>query len=147
MVAHLRDHKLVKGYVLSLPVKTLDDLVKQEPVTLPRTLIVRSEPSQRQVRIRLASLKALFFVKSFEGRKDFKEVKFFETYPPIEGLWVRLHFFDKEFTEGVVRNCLDLLMNPGFYLKPPDPQSNNEVIYVVKASLVDFKVLGVTSSY
>jgi hypothetical protein len=86
-------------------------------------------------------------VKSFEGRKDYDEVKFFETHPPIEGLWVRLTFYDNETYEGVVRNSLHYLNSPGFFLKPPDPQSNNSVVYVVKAALVDFRVLGVKATY
>lgn len=147
VVAHLRDHKLIKGYTDAVPVSNLETLVKGEPVALPRIIAVRPAKSRQKVSFPLASLKALFFVKSFEGHSEYREIKFFQTHPPIEGLWVRLKFYDNEFTEGVVRNSLDHLVNAGFFLKPPDPESNNEIIYVVKASLVEFQVLGVKATY
>ena len=93
------------------------------------------------------SLKALFFVKSFEGHALQEEIKHFKNGPPIAGLWVRLRFYDKEFTEGVVRNSLHFLNGSGFFLKPPDPHSNNEMLYVVKSSLVEFMVRGVRYTY
>ena len=37
-------------------------------------------------------------------------------------------------------------MEDGFYLKPPDPNSNNRIMYVVKSALKDFTVLGVQYS-
>lgn len=147
VVAHLRDHKLIKGFTDAVPASNLEALVEQEPVALPRIIAVRPAKSRQKVSFPLASLKALFFVKSFEGHREYNEIKFFGNHPQVEGLWVRLKFYDNEFTEGVVRNSLDLLTNPGFFLKPPDPESNNEIIYVVKASLIEFQVLGVKTTY
>lgn len=147
VVAHRRDGKLVKGYTEVMPVADLEALIQQEPVALPRMITVRLVKSRKTISVPLNSLKALFFVKSFEGREEYKEVKFFETHPMIEGLWVRLKFYDNESIEGVVRNSLDLLVNPGFFLKPPDPQSNNEILYVVKASLSEFQVMGIKRTY
>jgi len=86
-------------------------------------------------------------VKSFEGRTDYQEIKFFESHPPVEGLWVRIKYYDGEASEGVVHNSLHHLTSPGFFLKPPDPESNNEYVYVLKSSLTDFRVLGVRSSF
>jgi hypothetical protein len=60
---------------------------------------------------------------------------------------VRVKFFDQEYLEGVLRNSAQLLVDPGFFLKPPDLQSNNEILYVIKSSLVDFRVLGVSPEY
>lgn len=67
VVAHLRDHKLVKGYTDALPVPDLEALLKQESVPLPREIPVRLAESRKRVSVSLKSLKALFFVKSFEG--------------------------------------------------------------------------------
>lgn len=147
VILHQRDHTLVKGYTDVLAVSDLEALLELEPVALPRMLTVRKVDSEETLSVPLASLKALFFVRTFEGHKEYKEVKFFDARPDIEGLWVRLRFFDQESTEGVVRNSLDLLLNPGFFLKPPDQESNNELIYVVKSSLLEFMVLGVKSTY
>ena len=147
VVAHLRDHTLVRGYTDALPVAGLEDLLQGEPASLPQKIPVRSADSGKLVKVPMASLKALYFVKSFEGRKDYNEIKFFEHHPPINGLLVHIRFFDDESTEGVLRNSLHHLVDPGFFLKLPDPESNNEMVYVLKASLADFRVFGVRSAY
>lgn len=147
IVAHLRDGKLVKGYTDALPSGDLERLLQEGPVPLPAQLSVRVAGSRQTVSIPLTALKALFFVKSFEGSNNYQEIKFFESHPPVQGLWVRLKYYDGETSEGVVHNSLYHLVSPGFFLKPPDPQSNNHFIYVLKSSLVDFRVLGVRTSY
>lgn len=147
VVAHLSGGKLVKGYTDTLPVKDLDTLLKNEPVSMPREIAVRTVESGEPIAVPLESLKALFFVKTFEGSEDYKEIKFFAGHPPIEGLWVHMKFRDGECTEGVVRNSLHHLIDPGFLLKPPDPHSNNEIVYVVKNSLAEFQVLEVRHTY
>lgn len=147
VVARLRDGKIIKGFVDAIPASDFDALLQEPSFSLPREIGVRAAESSEVLSVPLDSLKALFFVKSFAGRKEYKEVKFFEKSPPIRGLWVRVKFFDNEYLEGVVRNSVQFLLEPGFFLKPPDLQSNNEILYVVKNSLVDFRVLGVSPDY
>ncbi len=93
-----------------------------------------------------SEIKALFFVRKFSGNKEYSEVKFFESQPRIDGLWVRVYFFDNEAIEGIVANSMNFLIEDGFYLKPPDPNSNNRLMYIVKSALKDFTVLGVQYS-
>lgn|SRR5262245_2260499 len=93
-----------------------------------------------------SELKALFFVRKFSGNKEYSEVKFFESQPRIDGLWVRVYFLDSEAIEGIVANSIGFLIEDGFYLKPPDPNGNNRLMYVVKSALKDFTVLGVQYS-
>jgi hypothetical protein len=95
----------------------------------------------------LSGLKALFFVKSFQGNPQYSEIKFFNGEPKIEGLWVHLTFADNEKTEGIVHNSISFLTEPGFLMKPPDPNSNNQAVYVLKESLIHFRVVGVRSNY
>lgn len=147
VVAHLRDGKLIKGYTDIVAPDTLEELLQQGPFPLPEQVPLRTTGARQAHTIDLESLKALFFVKSFEGRDQYQELKFFDAHPPVLGLWVRIKYFDGEASEGVVHNSLHYLMNPGFFLKPPDAHSNNKLIYVLKSSLVDFRVLGVRSSY
>jgi hypothetical protein len=147
VVAHLSNGELVKGYFDPSVERDLESMVRQRMLSLPVEIPIRPSDAKEVVAIRRDTLKALFFVKSFEGRKEYKEVKFFQTHPPVEGLWVQVTFKDREVTEGVLHNTLHHLVEPGFFLKPPDPQSNNEFIYVLKTSLDDFRVLGVRSSY
>jgi len=145
VVAHLRDGKLIKGYFNSLPVAL--DTLKNQPVDMPRMMQVEEEGSGARIEVPAEILKALFFVKSFEGRTNYRELKFFQVAPEYAGLWVRVTFFDGETTEGLVHNAIETFVSPGFVLKPPDPLSNNELAYVMKASLVEVKVLGVKTSY
>lgn len=143
VVARLRDGNLIKGYLVESAEIDVNAVLREAPQALPREIKLRSADSADTISVPLDSLKALFFVKSFEGRKEYDEVKFFDKNPPIKGLWVRVRFYDSECLEGVVRNSKHHLAEPGFYLKPPDPLSNNEALYVVKDSLEDFRVLGV----
>ena len=43
-------------------------------------------------------------------------------------------------------NSMKFIVEDGFYLKPPDPNSNNRLMYIVKSALRDFTVLGVQYS-
>jgi hypothetical protein len=147
VVAHLRDGSLVKGYTDALASTELESLLKGDVVGLPPEMTIYAAGSEQTVTFPLESLKALFFVKTFEGQPDYHETKFFEGHPLIEGLWVRVRFQDGETVEGIVRNSLHYIVDPGFLLKPPDPQSNNQILYVVKNSLQEFQVLGVRHTY
>jgi len=147
VVAHLSNGSLVKGYTGALPTTDLEALLNRDAILMPVEMTVRTAGSREKVTISLQSLKALFFVKSFEGHVDYKETRFFEGHPSIEGLWVRVKFHDGEIIEGVIRNSLRYVVDPGFLLKPADPQGNNQMVYVVKKSLQEFHVLGVKHTY
>ncbi|HWZ42838.1 MAG TPA: hypothetical protein VNW97_05150 [Candidatus Saccharimonadales bacterium] len=141
-VVHFDDGTLAKGF--------LDDaegLVRQALASgkgsLPELPVELQLVAGGRAPIDLSTAKAVFFVKTFEGSKEYKEVKFFQSHPEIAGLWVRVRFFDDEVSEGIVHNSLTFLEEPGFFMKPPDPQSNNRMVYVLKKSLVDFQVLGI----
>jgi hypothetical protein len=147
VVAHLADGTLIKGYTDALPTADLEALLKRDAILMPAETTVRTAGTGETVTIPLPSLKALFFVKTFEGHADYKETKFFEGHPSIEGLWARVRFHDGEIIEGVVRNSLHFIVDSGFLLKPPDPHANNQMVYVVKKSLQEFQVLGVRHTY
>jgi hypothetical protein len=95
----------------------------------------------------LSQAKAVFFVREFHGQPGYDELRFFKNVPELPGLWVRLRFADDEITEGLVHNSLPLLVSPGLFLKPPDPKSNNKMVYALKKHLVDFQILGVKSEF
>jgi hypothetical protein len=147
IVAHLRTGKLLKGYV-DLPVPTDNNgLVATVPITLPKQVSIETAEGGKKQSVPLSGLKALFFVKSFQGNPQYSEIKFFNGEPKIEGLWVHLTFADNEKTEGIVHNSISFLTEPGFLMKPPDPNSNNQAVYVLKESLIHFRVVGVRSNY
>lgn len=144
VVAHLADGSLIKGVF-----STSDSFDPLAAGLIGQTLpsvVALDTHGGRQV-VDLKNAKALFFVKSLEGRSDYVEVKFFERNPQIEGLWIKLRFKDGEVTEGIVHNSLPFVAHSGFFLRPPDPQSNNQVVYVVKSFLLDFRILGIRSEY
>ena len=126
--------EVLKGYVEGTP-----DLLTVENVTI-------SSLTEERIQVPKRDVKALFFVRKFSGDKEYSEIKFFESQPKIDGLWVRLHFMDSESIEGIVANTIKFLVEDGFYLKPPDPNSNNRLMFVVKSALKDFTVLGVQYS-
>jgi hypothetical protein len=147
VVAHRSDGVLIKGFTEGVPQFYAASLAKPDPVAPPEKLRLKSVDDGSPVDISMDNLKALFFVKSFEGSTQYTEVKFFKSHPIVEGLWVRLRFHDNELTEGVIFNSIHFMLNTGFFLKPPDPLSNNQMVYVLRSSLKEFRVLGVRGTY
>jgi len=126
--------EVIKGYTDSRPDLTQGDAIVVNSLT------------DESIHIPKKELKALFFVRKFSGNKEYAEVKFFESQPRIDGLWVRLKFHDNETIEGILSNTIRFLVDDGFYLRPPDPNSNNRLMFVLKVALRDFTVLGVQYS-
>jgi hypothetical protein len=80
--------------------------------------------------IQVAALKAVYFVKTFEGRRDYQERA--DTERVGCGRKIKICFSDGEtqfgYTQGYAPN------RTGFFVFPVDPESNNERIYVVTAA-------------
>ncbi len=126
--------EIVKGYMDPSPEFTRGDIITITSLT------------DESIQVPKREMKALFFVRRFTGNRDYSEVKFFESQPRIDGLWVRLKFHDSETIEGIITNSIRFMVDDGFFLKPPDPNSNNRLMYVLKIALRDFTVLGVQYS-
>jgi len=90
----------------------------------------------------LADLKAVFFVRDFEGNRDYREVRFFRKEGSAGWLWVEVVFTDGEIMEGRMRNNLSLLDPRGVYLWLSDEGANNEVVFVVRSAVREFRILG-----
>jgi hypothetical protein len=134
VIARKLDGQTIRGYL-----ETTRDLASTKNITIVSL-------ARKVTRVPKVEMKALFFVRKFSGNKEYNEIKFFRTQPKIDGLWVRVSFYDDELLEGLIVNSSHFLLDDGFYLRPPDPHSNNRLIYVVKAALRDFSVLGVQYS-
>jgi hypothetical protein len=90
------------------------------------------DASERGLVVPVASLKALFFVKSFEGNA--KHVENLDVAKAAgQGRRIIVTFADDEvvagFTTGYAKD------KQGFFVVPADPRSNNARIYVVTASV------------
>ena len=91
-------------------------------------------------------IKVICFVMDFQVSDPFHERRVFSSRPKTAGLWVRMLFRDGDFLDGILQNNLLQLEPQGFTIVPPDPSSNNQRVFIPKAALTDFKVLGVVGS-
>jgi hypothetical protein len=97
----------------------------------------------RDLPLDLEQLKGIFFVRDYDGNKEYLENKVLTSDPERKGLRIRIRFEDNETMEGVVENSVELLQAAGFFFWPADPKANNELIFVVKSSLLGFRVIGI----
>jgi len=129
IVARFRDGRMTKGY-------SQDFFPNKHTFHLyDHATGVSGDP----IEIRLNELKAVFFVKTFEGDPDYQERKTFEPEDRASGRRVEVSFEDGEVLQGTV-----LGHNPnqtGFFLFPIDTRSNNIRIFVVKEAVKEFKYL------
>ncbi len=134
--------RTLKGHLESPVWNTIEELLSNAPASSPETFRVRLIDSDKIEEIPTKDIKAVFYVNTFEGDSEHKHLNFHSRAPVTQGIWVRLQFRDGEVMEGIVYNSLRYLVDPGFFLLPTDPDSNNKLVYVVKSWLVDHRVLG-----
>ncbi len=90
--------------------------------------------------IETEKLKAVFFVKSYEGNKDYQDVKGFSKIDPVtfRGMKIKVTFQDNEVIYGATLGYNKT--RKGFFVLPADPESNNIRIYVVASAVKDVKL-------
>ena len=84
------------------------------------------------VAVRVAELKAVFFVKDFAGNPEYRERLEPDALHPALGRRIKVVFDDGEVVEGTTTGYQPT--RPGFFVEPADPGSNNERCYVVAAA-------------
>lgn len=134
VVAHLKD-RMVKGELLQNSWPFWNG-------SSPEKLQVRLLSTGTTEDIRLKDAKAVFLVRNLQGNFRRNSVLFHHERPPQKSLWVRIIFNDGEELEGMLDNSTDLINQPALRLIPTDPDGNNLEIYIPKASIRDFCVLG-----
>jgi hypothetical protein len=117
VVVHFADHTLLKGVTNNFfPNKEKFHLTDRDTGEVREIL--------------LAGLKAVFFVKDFDGDRDYRK------HADIERIGVgrkmRVAFKDGETLTGYSQGFSP--GRSGFFLFPADPQSNNDRIFVVTAA-------------
>jgi len=138
-------NRAIKGYLESPEWGTLDsigELLSHATHEAPEILCIRNADSDAIEEVSTADLKALFFVNSFDGQASRKRMNFHSRTPIVDGIWMRVKFLDGEVMEGIAYNSLRYLVDPGFFMLPTDPESNNKLVYVLKAFIADHHVLG-----
>lgn len=134
--------ELIKGYLVSQTWNTIEELLRNAPDSPPKIFRVRRLGSDVVEDIPTENAKAVFYVNNFDGDFEHKPLQFHTRAPIVHGIWVRVEFFDGEVMEGIVHNSIRYLVDPGFFLQPTDPGSNNRLVYVMKSGLKDYRVLG-----
>jgi hypothetical protein len=89
-------------------------------------------------------VRSVCFVKDFEAEAEPRRI--FMTRPKLEGLWVRMLFRDGEILDGILPNNLLAWEISGFTVTPPEPDANNQRVFVPRSALKSIQVLGVVGS-
>ncbi|HSE96521.1 MAG TPA: hypothetical protein VLD61_11570 [Methylomirabilota bacterium] len=128
VVARFMDGRLVKGYTYDF-----------HP-TSPR-LQVFPDPgaAAAPTRVPVADLKALFFVRDHTGDAGYHERKHFLRDEHATARRVEVAFRDGEVLVGVAEAFKP--GDPGFFLDPVDPRSNNLRLFVVVAAVRAVRLL------
>ena len=134
--------RTVKGFLDSPEWHSIEDLLRNAPQAPPKRFRIRILNSNIIEEIPIEAIKAVFYVDSFDGNATRRDLSFHTRAPVVHGIWMRLQFKDGEVMEGIAYNSVRYLLDPGFFVLPTDPGSNNKLVYVAKSALADHRVLG-----
>jgi thiol-disulfide isomerase/thioredoxin len=129
IVLNFIDGRIIKGYTGNFSPQ--DEFIP-----------IEDELSAKQ-KFKITDLKAIFFVKTFEGNKNYSEKKSFAVTGQI-GQKVLVRFKDSETLLGYLEGGVPWQKGfhleskrGGFYLIPADDKSNNIKVFVVSTSVLD----------
>lgn len=135
-------NRTIKGYLDTPAWSTVEEMLSHAPHGSPESFRVRDPETNAVEEVSVGEIKAIFYVNSFVGDSKHEILNFHSRAPIVHGIWMRLQFRDGEVMEGIVYNSIRYLVDPGFFLMPTDPDSNNRLVYVRKDWLADHRVLG-----
>ncbi|MGO9137727.1 MAG: DUF6982 domain-containing protein [Syntrophales bacterium] len=95
-------------------------------------LPVNTLPDAKPITVSVQELKAVFFVKTFEGNREYKDKKDLEADKAVAGRKIRVIFKDGEVLVGTTHGYQP--GRPGFFIHIVDPQSNNERCFVISVA-------------
>ena len=87
--------------------------------------------------VELKATKAIFFVKDFEGHREHKDA--YDAKAKGHGRKIEVIFRDGEKIAGTTEWYHP--QNPGFFLFPSDPESNNIRVFIVNGNVQQVKFL------
>jgi hypothetical protein len=145
IVIRYEDHA-VRGFADASDLGSIDQLLRNEPASSLDTIRLKLVDTDTAENVSTRDAKAVFFVKTFDGDLRHRALHFHENAPIVQGLWVRIAFYDGEAIEGIISNSRDYVLEQGFFMMPTDPNGNNRLIYVLKGRLKDFNVLGMRNA-
>jgi Family of unknown function (DUF6982) len=124
VVAHYADGALLKGYTSDF-----------DPGQSSFHVVFAEDPDSQAVEVRVDALKALFFVRSFEGDPEYSESKDLYVTRPPGTRKIRVEFADGEELTGYVTRYNP--GGPGFVFFPLDPRSNNTKVFAASAAVTN----------
>ncbi len=137
VVLRYKDGRVEKGYIRSFSENA--DYVE-----------IKEYKTERHIKAEMDELKAVFFVRSFEGDPGYKEKKRYDK-KGIKARKVFVKFKDKETVLGYVDSELPWdkgfflesqpLKGKGFYIFPVDEGSNNIKIFIIASSVEDLTLI------
>ena len=137
VVVRFTSGKILKGYLESFTAYT-------------DTVFITEAETDKEHGIPIHELKAIFFVKTFEGNSSRSDKKVFGIRENI-GRKVYIRFNDSESMMGFLEGDLPwekgfYLSKPtsalkGFFLVPVDVDSNNKKVFVVSSSIKDITLM------
>ena len=89
-------------------------------------------PETKPIKVSMQELKAVFFVKTFEGNPGYNKKKEFEADKTVIGRKIRVIFRDGEVLVGTTQGYQP--NRSGFFIHIVDPQSNNERCFIITAA-------------
>jgi hypothetical protein len=129
IVVKFKDGNIIKGWSTDFgPNKEIFHLHPQE------------EYGKDVLEITVSSLKAIFFVKDFQGNKDYKKVRTFEGQPkgiPSQRKIIVI-FKDGENFYGTCHSYEP--ERKGFFVYPIDPKDNNDRVFVASPAINSVKL-------
>jgi len=129
IIARYADGKIIKGYT--------PDFFPNKPFFHVYKSVFESKNEGSKVL--LEELKAVFFVKDFEGNPLYNERKEFIEGQKLHGRKIEVTFKDSEVLVGTTTGYDP--HREGFFLFPVDPQSNNLRIFVISNAVKKVRYL------
>jgi hypothetical protein len=137
---------VLKGYLETTRDLDMSAALLLEPGRQGPVFSVREPGTDQSREVRLTDIKSLYLVKSFKGDSTKRDLHFYRNGPDVGSVWVEVRFTDREVVEGLVDNSIQHLTGKGFLLRPSDPGANNLAIYINKAAIASYRVLGVRAT-
>lgn len=123
IIARYADGRIVKGYT--------QDFAPNKPFFHVYNSVFES--ADEGVKVLLKELKAVFFVKDFEGNPSHDERKEFSKDQKLHGRKMEVTFGDGEILVGTTTGYDP--HREGFFLFPVDPQSNNLRVFILSKAV------------